>query len=440
MKLEEKPASGTASLHEQAHRVIPGGSHTYAKGDDQFPANAPRFLARGAGCRVWDPDGREFIEYGMGLRAVTLGHAYAPVVEAACAQMKQGSNFGRPAPIEVECAEALLGFVPRGDMVKFAKDGSTVNTAALKLARAYTGRPMVAICVDHPFFSYNDWFIGTTAMDAGILPEEKAFTLTFRYNDLESLRALFEEHPGRIACVMLEPARADEPRDDFLRRAAALCREQGALFVLDEMITGFRWHNGGGQEVYDVRPDLSCFGKAMANGFSVSALVGRREVMELGGIRHSGARVFLLSTTHGAEYPALAAALATMDVYRREPVIAHLYRVGQRLRSAAEQAAVAHGVADHFKLAGRPCNLFFATLDAERKPSQAFRTLFLQELVKGGVLAPSFVVSYSHDDQAIDRTIDAVDRALGVYRRALEDGVDAHLVGPSVKPVYRRHN
>lgn len=427
-------------LNEKAHRLIPGGCHTYAKGDDQFPSNAPRFLVRGKGCRVWDPDGREFIEYGMGLRAVTLGHAHPEVIAAAYAQMQLGNNFGRPAPIEVECAEALLAFLPRAQMVKFAKDGSTVNTAALKLARAYTGRPMVAVCADHPFFSYNDWFIGTTAMDGGILPEDKAFTVSFRYNDLDSLAAVFAKYPDRIACVMLEAARTEEPRNDFLHRARDLCHANGALFILDEMITGFRFDNGGAQEVYDIQPDLACFGKAMANGFSLSALVGLREIMELGGLRHSKRRVFLLSTTHGAEYPALAAAMATMAIYRREPVVRRLYEAGDRLRHGVEQAAAANGVAEHFKVVGRSCNLLFATLDAEGKPSQPFRTLFLQELIKGGVIAPSFIVSYAHDDASIDRTIDVVDRALRVYRAALENGIEHYLVGPSVKPVYRSYN
>lgn len=440
MKTETDQSLQQESLSDKAHRLIPGGCHTYAKGDDQFPSNAPRFLVRGKGCRVWDPDGREFIEYGMGLRAVTLGHAHPEVIAAAYAQMQLGNNFGRPAPIEVECAEALLEFLPRAQMVKFAKDGSTVNTAALKLARAYTGRPMVAICADHPFFSYNDWFIGTTAMDGGILPEDKAFTLSFRYNDLDSLAALFAQHPNRIACVMLEAARTDEPRDAFLHRARELCHANGALFVLDEMITGFRFANGGAQEVYDIQPDLACFGKGMANGFSLSALVGRREIMELGGIRHPGKRVFLLSTTHGAEYPALAAAIETMRIYRREPVVARLYEAGDRLRRGVERVAAAHGVADHFKIHGRSCSMLFATLDGEGKPSQPFRTLFLQELIKGGVIAPSFIVSYSHDDASIDRTVDAVDRALRVYRAALEEGVERYLVGPSVKPVYRSHN
>lgn len=440
MKTETDQLSRQETLNDKAHRLIPGGSHTYAKGDDQFPANAPRFLVRGKGCRVWDPDGNEFIEYSMGLRAVTLGHAHPEVNAAACRQLQIGSNFGRPAPIEVECAEALLELLPRAEMVKFAKDGSTVNTAALKLARAYTGRPMVAICSDHPFFSYNDWFIGTTEMDSGILPEEKVFTLSFRYNDLDSLATVFKNHPGRVACVMLEATRTEEPRDNFLQRARELCHANGALFVLDEMITGFRFHNGGAQEVYDVQPDLACFGKAMANGYSLSALVGLREIMQLGGIRHQGERVFLLSTTHGAEYPALAAAIATMGIYKSEPVIAHLYEAGERLRRGVEQAAVAHNVGDYFSLNGRPCNLLFATLDVDRKPSQAFRTLFLQELIKGGVIAPSFIVSYSHDDTSIDQTIHVVERALRVYRKALDEGVDRYLVGPSVKPVYRRYN
>lgn len=440
MTTETEPSLQPESLSEKAHRLIPGGCHTYAKGDDQFPSNAPRFLVRGVGCRVWDPEGREFIEYGMGLRAVTLGHAHPEVVAAACAQMQLGNNFGRPAPIEVACAEALLEFLPRAQMVKFAKDGSTVNTAALKLARAYTGRPMVAICADHPFFSYNDWFIGTTPMDGGILPNDKAFTVSFRYNNLKSLADLFARYPDRIACVMLEAARTEEPRDNFLHRARELTHANGALFILDEMITGFRFDNGGAQHVYDIEPDLACFGKAMANGFSLSALVGRREIMELGGLRHSGKRVFLLSTTHGAEYPSLAAALATMAIYRREPVVRRLYEAGERLRRGVEQAAVANGVADHFKLMGRSCSLLFATLDAERKPSQPFRTLFMQELIKGGIIAPSFVVSYAHDDATIDRTIDVVDRALRVYRAALEDGIEHYLVGPPVKPVYRPYN
>ncbi|MGH6612477.1 MAG: aminotransferase class III-fold pyridoxal phosphate-dependent enzyme, partial [Burkholderiaceae bacterium] len=250
-EVQEQPSAQVLdALQQKAHRLIPGGCHTYAKGDDQYPAVAPKFLARGSGCRVWDTAGNEYIEYGMGLRAVTLGHAYQPVVEAATRQMLLGNNFTRPAAIEVECAEALLSLIKRADMVKFTKDGSAAVTAAVKLARAFTGRDFVAVCSDHPFFSYNDWFIGTTPIDAGIPAVNKSLTLAFRYNDLQSLRALFEKHPRQIACVLMEAARVEEPQGRFLHEVQALCRAHEALFILDETITGFRWHNGGAQHVY----------------------------------------------------------------------------------------------------------------------------------------------------------------------------------------------
>ena len=170
-------------LKQRAHELIPGGSHTYAKGDDQFPEQAPPFIVRGTGCHVWDIEGREFIEYGMGLRAVTLGHAFAPVLETVMHQLSSGINFTRPAPIEVECAEQLLEIVPTAEMVKFCKDGSHAVDGALRLSRAYTGRDMVAICGDHPFFSTSDWFIGTTEMNAGI-PAVSYTHLTLPPSDL----------------------------------------------------------------------------------------------------------------------------------------------------------------------------------------------------------------------------------------------------------------
>jgi glutamate-1-semialdehyde 2,1-aminomutase len=427
-------------LQEKAHRLIPGGSHTYAKGDDQYPEQAPGFLVRGSGSHVWDPDGNEYIEYGMGLRAVTLGHAYPSVVEAAYKQMLMGANFIRPAPIEVECAERLLSFIPAADMVKFAKDGSTVNTAALTLARAYTGRDMVAVCADHPFFSYNDWFMGTTPVDAGIPKVIKDLTVTFSYNNLDSVRELFEKHPGRIACLIMEPAKNADPKDGFLHKTQELCHQNGALFILDEMITGFRVHQGGGQRLFDVEPDLSTWGKALANGFALSALAGKREIMELGGLHHNKERVFLLSTTHGAEAHAMAAAIATMCVYEHEPVIEHLYRVGERLANGVNQAIDEYSLQGYVAVMGRPCNLMFATRDQNKKDSQAFRALLMQELIRRGVIGPSFIVSYSHSDADIDFTIEAVAGALNVYRRALEDGVEAHLMGRPLKPVYRRYN
>ena len=254
------------ALRPKVHSVIPGGAHTYAKGDDQYPELSPGFIERGKGCHIWDVDGNEFIEYGMGLRAVTLGHAYPSIIEAAHRQMLLGNNFNRPATIELQAAEMLQSLIPSAEMVKFAKDGSTILTAALKLARAHTGRKLVAICSNSPFFSYNDWFIGTTAMDGGVNRAEVDLTVKFNYNDIDSLKQLFAQYPDQIAMVLLEPARTEEPKEGFLQQVIDLSHQHGALVTLDETISGFRFHKGGAQTLYGVTPDMSCFGKAMANG------------------------------------------------------------------------------------------------------------------------------------------------------------------------------
>lgn len=428
-------------LRGPAHHLIPGGAHTYAKGDDQYPVLSPGFIARGLGSHIWDVDGNEYIEYGMGNRAVGLGHAYAPVLEAVTRQLQRGCNFVRPADIEVECAETFLETIPTADMVKFCKDGSHATSGAVRLARAVTGRDYIARCSDHPFFSTDDWFIGTTEMNAGIPRAIQELTLGFKYNDIASVKALFENHPGKIAGLILEASRGDDPENNFLHEVRNLCHRNGALFILDEMITGFRWHVGGAQQFYRIEPDLSCFGKALGNGFSVSALAGKREFMRLGGLEETGKpRVFLLSTTHGAETHALAAAIATMRIYRNEPVIEHLYDQGQALRAGIAQATTRHGLSAYVKVTGRACCLAYATLDQDRAPSQAFRTLFLQETIKRGILMPSLVVSYTHSEEDVARTIDAVDGALGVYKQALENGVENYLVGRPSDVVFRRFN
>jgi glutamate-1-semialdehyde 2,1-aminomutase len=425
-------------LREIAHRLIPGGAHTYAKGDDQYPEDAPGFIARGVGSHVFDVDGNEFIEYGAGMRAVTLGHGYPAVVEAAARAMRDGTNFVRPAPIELELAEKILALFPAADMVKFGKNGSDCTSAAVKLSRAYTGRDMVAICADHPFFSVDDWFIGSTAMEAGIPKAVSSLTVKFRYNDLASLERLFAEHSGQIACVVMEAATWMEPKEGFLQSVIDLCHAQGAVFVLDEMITGFRWDLRGAQACYGIKPDLTALGKGIGNGFSVSALAGRRDIMEAGGLRSSRPRVFLLSLTHGAESHCLAAALATIRVYEEKDVVAHLRSAGNALKSGINRISAELGLTKHFEVLGNPANLIFATRDQTGTPSQPFRTLFLQETIKRGLLMPSLVNNFSHGEAEVKRTIEAVGEALTVYRKAIDEGVEKYLVGRSVKPVFRK--
>lgn len=443
-------------------QVIPGGAHTYSRGDDQYPSNAPAILERGKGAYVWDPDGNRYLDYGMALRAITLGYADPRVNAAAMKEIERGNNLTRASLTELRAAELLVDLIPSADMVKFAKNGSNATTAAAKIARAYTGRRYVCIPRQHPFFSFDDWFIGTTLLQRGIPDDHSGSTLVFDYNDLTSLQALFAAYPGQIAAVMLEPATTLTPCDplcthsltfdapctecpakgkNFLHSVQRLCREQGALFILDEMITGFRWSLQGAQSYFGVQPDLSTFGKGMANGFSVAAVTGRREIMEVGAINTPGAeRTFLLSTTHGGEMCGLGAFIETMAIYQEKDVCRHLWDYGARLRDGFNAIARECGVADHFRMDGPAICLNYLTMDATGTVSTKFRTLFSQEMIKGGVIIPWIAVSLAHGEDELTITLTAARNALKVYASALTDGVESYLVGPEIKPVFRKYN
>ena len=431
----------SAQAQRRLHELVPGGAHTYARGPDQYPVGHAPVIVRGRGARVVDVDGNELVEYGMGLRSVTLGHGYPPVVEAVSAAAADGVSFTRPSVRELEAAERFLEQVPTAEMVKFAKNGSDATTAALRLARAATGRDLVAICGDHPFFSTDDWFIGTTPMDAGIPGSVREATVSFRYNDLASVEALLATHPGQVAAVFLEPATGTaEPAPGFLEGLRALADRDGFVLVFDEMITGMRWHSGGGQHVYGVTPDLSTWGKAIGNGFAVSALAGRRSLMELGGLRTGEPRVFLLSTTHGAETTGLAAYLAVNEAYRERDVVGVMEAQGSALRTGFEALVRQHGLDGVVEVTGRPSCLVYGTRDPDGVPSQAFRALFLQEMLSRGVLGQSFVISAAHTDEDLERTLEAADGALGTYAKAIAAGTtDGFLVGPPVAPALRRY-
>ena len=424
-------------LQDRLHEVVPGGAHTYARGSDQYPEHMPPIIERGSGCRVWDVDGNAYVEYGMGLRSVTLGHGYGPVVDAVSRTIADGVNFSRPSALELAAAEDFLSLVPAADMVKFAKNGSDVTTAAVKLARAVTGREKVAVC-RQPFFSTDDWFIGTTEMAAGIPASTVASTVRFDYNDLDSVRAALAGDD--VACLVVEAATAmAEPAPGFLEGVRALCDSHGTLLVFDEMITGFRWSAGGAQAVYGVAPDLSCWGKAMANGFPLSALAGKREYMELGGLRTDRDRVFLLSTTHGPETGSLAAFRAVAHAYRTEDPVGQMEYAGRLLTRGVSDVVAAAGLSDVVEVAGRASCLVYITRGPDGQPSQAYRTLFLQEMLRRGVLGQSFVTSAAHGAIDVDLTVEAVRDTLPIYRRAVEQGsVDGLLEGRPVAPAIRR--
>ena len=426
---------------ERLNNVIPGGCHTYSRGDDQYPENAPQIFERGEGAYLYTPDGKEFLDYGMALRAITLGYAEKTVANAAIEQIWKGNNLTRASVIELEAAEAMVDLIPSADMVKFAKNGSTVTSAAVKMARAYTGRKYIIRCLDHPFFSYDDWFIGDTVLTRGIPKENYEHTVHFRYNDIQSLETLFAQHPNEVAGVILEPAAGEHPKDNFLEKVKDLCHKNGALFILDEMITGFRWHLQGAQTYYGVEPDLCTFGKGMANGFSVAALCGKREFMRIGGIKELGAeRVFLTSTTHGAEMCGLGALVETIKFYKDHKVIDHLWNYGKKLVSEMNAIAKELQISDYFAATGVECSPNYVTKDTNKEVSLAFRTLFSQEMIKNGVLMPWIAISYAHTDKELNKTLEAVRKSLQVYIKALNEGVDKYLVGTPIKPVFRKYN
>lgn len=444
-----------AVLRERLHRAIPGGAHTYSRGDDQFPAIAPPVLARGKGAYVWDTQGTRYLDYGMALRAITLGYADPRVNAAAVAEIENGVNLTRASMVELEAAERVCDLIPSAEMVKFAKNGSNVTTAAVKIARAYTRRRFVCVPRQHPFFSFDDWFIGTTAIQRGVDAVQASSTLVFDYNDVASLTRLFEEHPGDIAAVLMEPATHIVPQGSgdsetwprgaheagFLAQVRDLCTREGALFILDEMISGFRWHVSGAQAFFGVEPDLSTFGKAMANGFSLAAVTGKREFMRVGAIDEPGMeRTFLLSSTHGGEMPALGAFLAASRIAEEEDVPGHLWDYGTKLRDGWAEVMRRHGLASHLLTQGPAIALNFVACGADGQPSPAMRTLFAQEMLRRGVMMPWISFSQAHGASELEQTLEALDGTAAIYARALEDGTDALLEGPAVKPVFRSHN
>jgi len=439
INLENLTASTT--YRNRVHDVIPGGAHTYTKGDDQFPLIAPAAIKRGLGAYVWDLDDNKYLDCSMGLTSVSLGHAYPPVLEAVKRCLNDGVNFQRPSYLELEMAEKFLSLLPGHDMIKFAKNGSTATTAAVKLARAFTGRALVAFPSDHPFYSFDDWFIGKTVCSFGVPETIASLTVTYDSKNLNSLEELFAKHPGQIACVVSEPERPDGIPEGYLKQLVEICHAHGALYVMDEMITGFKVDFPGAFSKYGVVPDLATWGKGIANGFSFCALTGKKEIMELGGIRNEGAqKVFLISSTHGGETHALAAGLATIEEFQKHKVVAHNHRIGRKFWTELESKIQAHGLQDFLQVSHCDWMVLVTCKDRQKNISMELRTLLLQEMIRRGVLFQgAFVPCFSHQDSDVSFFMEAMDESLVVYKQALEQGVEKFLVGKAVKPVFRKY-
>jgi glutamate-1-semialdehyde aminotransferase len=415
------------ALWARAAGLIPAGTQTLAKGPGQWVRGvAPKYLRRGKGSHVWDVDGNEYIDYSMGVGPISLGYSYDRVDQAICAQLADGITFSLMHPLEVEVAELIRDVVPGAEAVRFSKTGADVTSAAVRLARAFTGRDRVVCCGYH---GWHDWHIAVTDRAAGIPDAVRDLTSTFDYNRLETvLEAVNEE----TACVILEPVTFELPRNGFLEELQKVCHQRGALLVFDEMWTGFRLAVGGAQEFFGVTVDLACFSKAVANGMPLAVLTGRRKVMSL-----LDKAVFFFST-FGGEALSLAAARETILELQDEDVPAHLARQGRKLRHGYNE------IASELGLAWTRCSGLDArsivTFDASAGDPLEIRSLVQQEMLKRGVLWNGFHnLSFSHSDGDVAYTLAAYGEVLPLVRAAVESRtVRESLRGEPVEPVFRK--
>mgnify|MGYP001284046206 CR=1 FL=1 len=427
-------------------KAIPGGAHTYSRGYDQYPSNAPEILTRGKGAYVYDSSNRKYLDYGMALRAINIGYSEKTIDDAAIEHIKKGNNLTKPSLIELQAAELLINTIDSVDMVKFTKNGSTAVSAAVKLARAHTGKELIARCRQHPFFSYDDWFIGSTSITKGIPRSTIKLTKFFNFNDIDSIKKLILKYPDKIACIVLEPATSVCPtelkdKSNFLKEVQKICNKNNIVFILDEMITGFRWHLKGAQHIYGIKPDISTFGKAMANGFSVSCVAGRREIMQHGSIEFKNReRTFLLSTTHGAEMSSLAAFIKTVHFLKENDVIQYMWDYGDKLKNMMNNLSYDLKIDDKFIVSGPSCSPVYDTKNNDMKSSLEFRTLFSQEMIAHDVLMPFITLCYRHRQKELKITERAVRKSLEVYKKALDSSVSKYLKGDVIKPVFRKYN
>jgi glutamate-1-semialdehyde 2,1-aminomutase len=413
----------------RARRVVPGATQTLSKGPGMFVEGAyPVFLERGRGCRVWDVDGHEYVDYILGLASITLGYAYPAVTRMVARQLERGSIFSLPHPLEVEVSERLKEVIPCAEMVRFVKTGSEADAAAVRVARAATGRDVVLVC---GYAGWHEWYAVTTPRSKGIPKEFSDLVAPFEYNDLTSLEARLAEHHGRVAAVMMEPVLLDAPAPGFLEGVKAAARRHGALLIFDEIVSGFRWAVGGAQEHFSVVPDLATFGKGMANGLPLAAVVGGRDLMR------EFEEIFV-SSTFGGDTLALAGCLATLDVYR-EPVIEHLWRIGRRFQQGFDALAARLGVPA--RAVGYPVHPKIVIDHRSPETQRLLMSLFLQETAARGAIFhfAGFNISYSHSEADVDETLQSCEAALRVVGDALSDGrVSERLRGKPYVEAFRR--
>lgn len=414
-------------LYNRALGLIPSVTQTLAKGPSQYITGvAPKYLVKGKGANVWDADGNEYLDYNMGVGPLSLGYAYPRVDQAIKSQLEDGITFSLMHPLEVEVAELIKKVIPNAERIRFSKTGADVTSAAIRLARAYTGKNRILSCGYH---GWHDWYISVTSRNKGIPQAIKDLSFTFNYNDIESLKSSIDND---TAAVILEPVVFQEPRENFLHRVAEVCAENNVVLIFDEMWTGFRMDLGGAQEYFGIKADLATFSKAIANGMPLAVLTGRKEIMDL-----AEEDVFFY-TTFGGEALSLAAAKATIEELREKRVTRYLWEKGKKLKDGYNFIASYLNM-DYTKCVGynfRSMVIF----DSSAGDPLILKSFVQQEMIKRGILWSGFHnMSFSHTDMDIDYTLKVYDEVLKLLKRAVSLGEVAGLLrGIAVQPVFRK--
>jgi glutamate-1-semialdehyde 2,1-aminomutase len=417
-------------LLARAERTIPLGTQTFSKSKTQFPYGvSPFYAARAQGSRLWDADGNEYIDFISSLASVTLGYNDPDVTAAVRAQLDKGVIFSLPTELELQVSELLVELVPSAERARFGKNGSDATAGAIRVARAFTGRDRVAVCGYH---GWQDWYIGSTARNKGVPAATRALTHRFDYNDLGSLDRVLHEHPNEFAAVIMEPMNVADPAPGFLAGVAELTRKSGAVLVFDEVITGFRFANGGAQELFGVTPDLTCLGKGIANGYPLSAVVGRADIMAL-------MEEVFFSFTMGGETLSLAAAAAALAKLKREPVVDTLRRTGQTILDGTRERIVRHGIGGFTRTSGHPSWTFLQFADTPGCSQWEIKTLFMQEVQARGILSlGTHNVTYAHSDDDVARLLRVYDEVFPILREAVEEGaMKQYLRCRPLEPLFR---
>lgn len=400
-------------LLERALKTIPLGSQTFSKSITQFPKGvSPLFLTHGKGCRVWDVDGNEYIDFMNALLSVSIGYSDTDVNEAVKKQLDKGVSFSLPHPLEMEVAELLVGLVPCAEMVRYGKNGTDATSAAVRLARAYTGKDHIFVCGYH---GWQDWYIGSTSRHLGVPQAVRELTHTFIYNDMDSLQQLFDQYPGKVAAVIMEPMNIAWPEPGYLEKIKSLCSTNKTLFIFDETITGCRFAKGGAQELFDVTPDLATFGKGIANGFPLSAVVGRADIMRL-------MEDIFFSGTFAGETMSLAAAKVVLTKVRDGDVVKTLQAQGEKVLNGISERIKNHGAEYFMEIGGHPAWSIITIRDAGPFKSWEIKTLYLQEMFKRGIITiGSHNISCSHQDEDINALLKAYDEVIPILDLAISD-------------------